>query len=212
MHRVDEGWDPIPADYAELYAEKAWHIYNSEALVDRLSELAHGLENKRVLDLGGGPGQYSVLFARRGARVTWHDVSRQYEKIASARFLAAGVQIERSLGYLEDAQKFGPASFDIVFSRVSWMYCRNDRHFARLLMSLVRPGGLAYIECDTPIHAKPKGLRGWQHRLNEYAGWKIGHPLPPQGRIGRLISKYPVRFLQFDYSSPLQDKVIFIKA
>jgi 2-polyprenyl-3-methyl-5-hydroxy-6-metoxy-1,4-benzoquinol methylase len=212
LHRVETGWDPIPRDYAEQYAEKAWNLYNSEELVENLAGLAHGLEGKRVLDLGGGPGQYSVLFAKRGARVMWHDISRQYEKIARARFTAAGVEVECSLGYLESAKKFGPESFDVVFSRVSWMYCRSDRHFAQLLYSLVKSGGLGYVECDTPARSKAAGLRKLQHALNKYFWWKLGHPVPPAGRIARLIQAYSLRALQLDYSSPLQDKVIFIKA
>ena len=199
LHRVEAGWDPIPGDYAEQYAEKAWNIYNSEELVEKLAIQAHGFEGKRVLDLGGGPGQYSVLFAKRGARVVWHDISRQYEKIAHARFAAAGVQVESSLGYLESARKFGPESFDLVFSRVSWMYCRSDRHFARLLHALVKRGGLGYIECDTPATSRPAGLRKMQHGLNQYFWWKIGHPVPPAGRIGRLMQAYPVRYLELDY-------------
>jgi len=212
LHRVEAGWDPIPGDYAEKYAERAWNIYNNGDLVDRLASLVNGLDGKHVLDLGGGPGQYSVLFARRGARVMWHDVSHQYERIARSRSFAAGVEVEFSLGYLEAAEKFGPNSFDLVFSRVSWAYCRSDRNFAGLLYSLVKPGGLGYAECDTPAHSKPGGLRKLQYFLNEHFWWKIGHPMPPHGRIAGLIHNYPVSYLELDYSSELRDAVLFIKS
>jgi SAM-dependent methyltransferase len=211
LHRVEAGWDPIPDQYAEQYAERAWNIYNNEALVEKLSQLGDGLAGKRVLDLGGGPGQYSVLFARRGAEVVWHDISRQYEKIARARSIAAEVQVEFSLGYLEAAKKFGANSFDVVFSRVSWSYCRSDRQFAQLLYALLRPGGVGYVECDTPAHLKPSWPRKLQHGINQYLWWKIGHPFPPHGRIAYLLHQYPLSYMELDYSSPLQDKVLFIK-
>src|SRR5437868_9690221 len=99
LHRVETGWDPIPRDYAAEYEQRAWNIYNNENLVERLASLANGLAGKRVLDLGGGPGQYSVLFAQRGAQVVWHDVSREYARIARNRALAANVEVEFSLGY-----------------------------------------------------------------------------------------------------------------
>ncbi len=210
LHRVDAGWDPIPREYAEIYAQHVWSSCN-EVLVDRLDVLTKGLRDKQVLDLGGGPGQYSVLFARRGAKVVWHDISNEYQRIARDRALAAGVSLEFSLGYLEAASKFRPGSFDVVFCRVCWAYCRSDRSFARLLYSLVKPGGLAYVECDTPALSKPRGLRKVQYWLNTQFWWKIGHPLPPHGRIANLIQRYPVTFMELDYSCELQDVVIFIK-
>lgn len=210
LHRVDAGWDPIPREYAEQYARRVWNT-KSETLVDRLATLTKGVKDKRVLDLGGGPGQYSVLFAQRGALVVCHDVSREYQRIARNRAMAAGVSLEFSLGYLEAARKFGPDSFDVVFCRVCWAYCRSDRTFARMLYSLIKPGGLAYVECDTPALAKPRGLRKLQYWMNTRLWWKIGHPLPPHGRIAKLIHRYPVTFMELDYSSELQDIVIFIK-
>ena len=211
LHRVEAGWDPIPGEYAENYAERAWNIYNNEKLVERLGSLVNGLNGKRVLDLGGGPGQYSVLFARCGAQVVWHDISRRYERIAKARSIAAGVEVEFSLGYLEEARKFGSGSFDLVFSRVSWSYCRSDRSFARLLYGLVKPGGLGYVECDTPALSKPEGLRKFQYYLSEKFWWKVGHPMPPHGRIAELIHGYPTGYMELDYSSEFQDVVLFIK-
>jgi 2-polyprenyl-3-methyl-5-hydroxy-6-metoxy-1,4-benzoquinol methylase len=210
LHRVDAGWDPIPREYAEQYAQRVWNS-KSEALVDKLATLTKGLKDKRVLDLGGGPGQYSVLFAQRGAQVVWHDVSREYQRIARTRAMASGVSLEFSLGYLEAARKFGPDSFDVVFSRVCWYYCRSDRSFARLLYSLVKPGGIGYIECNTSTHYKPLGFRKLQDWLNTYFWWKIGHPMPPHGRIARLIQKYPVTYLELDYSSELFDIILFTK-
>lgn len=212
LHRVETGWDPISPEYAQDYAQRASKLYCDTGLVERLDTVANGLRDKRVLDLGGGPGQYSVLFAQRGARVVWHDVSREYERIARNRALANRLEVEFSLGYLESAKKFGPGAFDLVFCRVAWYYSRSDRRFANLLYSLVKPGGIGYVECDTPAHAKPRGWRRCQHCLNEYLWWKIGHPLPPHGRIAGLIHKYPLRRLEVDYSSPLQDIVLFTKS
>lgn len=211
LHRVEAGWDPIPTEYANRYAQLAWSS-RSQDLVDTLAALMGGIRGQRVLDLGGGPGQYSVLFAQRGARVVWHDVSREYQRIARNHATASGVTLEFSLGYLEEAKKFGPGAFDLVFCRVCWYYCRSDRKFAKLLYSLVRPGGVAYIECNTPAFSNPWGLRWVQHWLNSQLWWKIGHPLPPHGRIAELIHTYPVAHLKLDYSSAETDIVVFVKS
>jgi len=211
LHRVGDGWDPIRSTYAEEYAALAWSESNP-ALVERLEQQMGGLEGKRVLDLGGGPGQYSVLFAQRGAQVTWHDVSREYERIARKRAAACGVTPQFSLGYLEHAKQIGESYFDLVFCRVCWYYCRSDRAFAKLIYSLVKPNGIGYIECNTPAFARPTGLRRTQYWLNQRLWWKIGHPYPPRGRIAGLLQQYPLARLELDYSSELADIVVFVKA
>ncbi len=211
LHRVESGWDPISREYAQDYAAFVASRVDV-SLVESLDTKLGGLRGRRVLDLGGGPGQYSVLFAQRGADVTWHDVSREYRNIAEARSNAVGVQLQYSLGYLEDAAKLGAGFFDLVFCRVCWCYGRSDRKFAHLIYSLLKPGALAYIECNTPAFSKPSGIRKLQYWLNGVIGWKIGHPMPPRGRIARLIQRYPIASLSLDYSSPLVDIVEFRKA
>ncbi len=210
LHRVEEGWDPISLEYAKKYDRFASNEIDT-VLVKRLDALSSGLEGKRVLDLGGGPGHYSVLFAKCGARVTWHDVSREYEKIARKRAEDCGLSLDFSLGYLEEAKKFGENSFDLVFCRVCWYYSKSDRAFGRLLYGLVKPGGMGYIKCNTSTFSRPKGMRKLQSWLNGRLWWKIGHPMPPHGRIAKLIQNYPIERLELDYSSDLCDVVLFVK-
>jgi len=210
FHRVEDGWDPIPNDYASSYTEIAWNE-RSPQLMENLASRVGGFAGKRVLDLGGGPGQYSVLFAQRGADVTWHNVSREYEDIACQRAAAAGVTLRLSLGYLEDARRFRE-QFDLVFCRVCWYYARSDRAFSGLLYSLIKPGGIGYVECNTPAFSQPKGWQKLQYWLNSYLWFKVGHPMPPHGRIARLLQHQPVTHMTLDYSSPLRDIVVFTKA
>ena len=167
---------------------------------------------KRILDLGGGPGQYSVLFAQRGADVTWHDVSREYESIARERAAAAGVTFRFSLGYLEDAQRFREQPFDLVFCRVCWYYARSDRAFSRQFYSLIKPGGVGYVECNTPAFSQPTGWRRLQYWLNQNFWFKVGHPMPPHGRIARLLQRRSRDPDGFGLFFPLRDIVVFAKS
>ena len=211
FHRVENGWDPISPVYADQYDQLVSRELD-KSLVTRLAALSGGLAQKRVLDLGGGPGHYSVLFSELGARVTWHDISREYQRLAQRRAEERGVTLEFSLGYLEDAAKFGENCFDLVFCRVCWYYSRSDRAFARLVHRLVKPGGLGYIECNTPAFARPKGIRRLQSWLNNQLWWKIGHPMPPHGRIAGLLQNYDNSYLELDYRSDQRDIVLFVKA
>lgn len=213
LHRPENGWDPVSEEHAQYYAEAQWQRFDEvAALVAELEERVQGLENKTVLDLGGGPGHYSVAFALRGAHVTWHDVSGRYQRMVHARAAENGVKVESSLGYLEQAEKFLRQPFDLVFNRGCWFYCRNDRAFAKLIHHLVAPGGAGYVESNTPAFDRIEGKRRLQYFLNDHFHYKIGHPHPPHGRIAALLRRFPVDHLSTDYSSPLIDKVFFIKS
>ena len=107
LHRPENGWDPVPEEHARYYAEAQWQIFEeARELAAQLDARVRGLQGKTVLDLGGGPGHYSVAFAQRGARVTWHDISRRYQDVVQARAKENGVSVTCSLGYLEQAEKF----------------------------------------------------------------------------------------------------------
>jgi SAM-dependent methyltransferase len=211
IHRPERGWDPLSGQYAERYGREAWKK-PVELTVQRVEGLAGNLAGKRVLDLGAGAGQCSVAFAKRGAEVTWHDVSRKYETIAMDHAAASGVLLQFSLGYLEEAKKFGENYFDLVFCRLCWYYCRSDRAFAKLIYSLIKPNGFGYVECNTPAFAEPTGSRRLQYWLNQCLWWKIGHPMPAHGRIESLFERYPLAHLSTDYGSNLTDIVMFRKA
>jgi 2-polyprenyl-3-methyl-5-hydroxy-6-metoxy-1,4-benzoquinol methylase len=209
LHRPEKGWDPVPAAYAAEYSRAEWSRGADESLLDELDRWVHGLSGKRVLDLGGGPGHYSVAFAKRKALVTWHDVSRNYLDIAKRKAAEAGVDVTFSLGYLEDAR----GSFDLVFNRICWYYCRNDRQFAKTFFELVAPGGAGYI--DTANSRDPSARSSLAQRvraaLNDRLGLKIGHPLPPHGRIERLLRQHGVEKLVTDYSRPSHDRIFFTR-
>jgi SAM-dependent methyltransferase len=210
LRRVDKGWDPISSEYAQQYADHASHELNV-GVVERLNALSGGLRGKKVIDLGGGPANYSVLFAKLGADVTWHDPSREYLRIAKSHAKENGVPVTFSLGYLEEARRFGAEAFDLVFCRVCWYYGRGDRSFARLLYRLLKLGGIGYVECNIPAGPQPL-IRRVQSWSNEFLWLKIGHPLPPHGRIAKLFHQYPIRFMEIDYQSPAKDIVTFMKA
>lgn len=211
LRRPHAGWDPIPTRHAVEYSAHEWHHLDASPLVE-LEEWVGGFEGKEVLDLGAGPGQFTTLLAKKGALVTWHDVSMNYQRIAEEG--GRGLGIKYSLGYLEDAAALGEERFDLVFNRICWNYCRSDRGFARLIWGLLRPGGVGYI--DTTISGFGAGsltrsakIRDW---LNARLWWKVGHPNPPRGRVAELIVRMPIERLMVDYSRTWNDRVLFRKA
>lgn len=211
LFRPEKSWDPVPREHAAAYATDQWKLGAREDLLDELSRWTGGLEGKTVLDLGGGPGHYSVAFAKRGAKVTWFDVSENYRNIAQERAREAGVEVRFVLGYLDEAPQQLGEKFDLVFNCICWFYGRGDHSFARVLFSLVRAGGVGYIDTTHSRWRReelPRGAltRSW---LNDRFAWKIGHPAPPRGRLARLFLAKDVDKLLVDYSSPHNDRILF---
>jgi SAM-dependent methyltransferase len=209
LHNPRRGWDPIPEEHARLYAEEQWQKFNP-GLVDYLADRLCGLEGKRVLDLGAGPGHFSVAFARCGAQVTWHDLSRRYLDFSREKARQAGVTLRFSLGYLEEAGKFLAEPFDLVFCRICWRYCENDRRFARLVYGLAAPEGAGYVDSGIGPGPEPTLWRRIQFDLNAGCGLKIGHPDPPRGRLAGLFQGFPMKSLETDYSAAQNDRIFFV--
>lgn len=214
LHRPENGWDPVPLEHAARYGAAEWQTVD-DVLLEELEQWVGGFQDKRILDMGGGPGQYSVAFAKRGGQVTWHDVSRTYRDMAQekAKQFAVTDKIQFSLGYMDEAPDLLSEAYDFVFNRLCWYYGLGDRSFAAVIYRMVSPGGFCYI--DTTHSGYKRGqlsasalLRTW---LNDTLAIKVGHPYPPHGRIARLIQAYPLKRLLLDYRSLTNDRIQFEK-
>ncbi|HEU5295305.1 MAG TPA: class I SAM-dependent methyltransferase [Burkholderiaceae bacterium] len=215
LHRPERGWDPIPPSYAADYSNEQWSTID-HGLLDDLEKRVGGFAGKTILDLGGGPAHYALAMAQRGGIVTWHDVSSTYLELARRKADEFGLQykVRFSLGYLDEAPQILSEQFDFVFNRICWNYGFADRSFAAVLYSMVKPGGFAYVDTthsgfkrdQLPTLAR---MRTW---LNDHTGIKIGHPLPPHGRLARLFLAFAVKRMTIDYRSPTNDRIFFEKA
>ena len=93
--KLEDGYDPVAEEYAQTYPSKQWALYDKGEIESTITglerRLGRSLADLRVLDLGGGPGHYSIGLAKRGAAVTWHDPSRAYMGIAKEHARQNGV-------------------------------------------------------------------------------------------------------------------------
>jgi SAM-dependent methyltransferase len=109
----------------------------------------------RVLDIGCGCGETSVLAARRGADVTGVDISGPMLAVARAR----GEGGEGSVRFIEaDASQFRDVEgFDIILSRFGIMFFDDPDSAFGNLRALLKPKGRLVFAC-------------WQDRsANEWA-------------------------------------------
>jgi SAM-dependent methyltransferase len=209
LHNPRRGWDPISVAYATEYGES---LHADQLQVERFEGALGGFAGKRIVDLGSGPGQYAVEFARRGAEVTCIDVSATYLAMAEKRVREAGFKARFIPGYMDNLEKFTHNGFDAAFSNVTWCYCMNDLAFARRVYRAVKPGGLVYVQANIDSY---EPTRSYQRRLlywlNKTLCWKIGHPHPPRGRIAWAFSRLGAVEVAIDYRNPVIDLVLMRK-
>ena len=214
LKRPEKGWDPVPRAHVESYGQGQWNTPIDEKMLDHIEHWVGGLKGKSVIDVGGGPAQYSVAFAKRGANVSWHDISATYRDYAKAKASENGVKLELSLGYMDDAPDILNKQFDVVFNRICWNYGTTDDAFARTVYRLVKPGGIIYIDTATSqwgsqLTSGRTKIRGW---LNDNLHIKIGHPYPPRGRVAALLQAFPHDEILCDYTVPNYDRITMRRA
>ena len=127
---------------AEGYSLKTAHdLRNAEALwLERLRPFLPASGRLDVLDLGCGPGFFSILLAGLGHAVVAFDYTEGMLERAAQNAADAGVTIALKQG---DAQNlpFADASFDLIVSRnLTWNLEHPERAYAEWLRVL-RPGG-----------------------------------------------------------------------
>jgi SAM-dependent methyltransferase len=105
----------------------------------------------RVLDLGGGPGRYSIELARRGHAVVLADLSRELLEAARGKISEAGVmsQIE-SIDEVDarDLGRYPDAHFDAVVAFGPFYHLLSDAErsgAAREIWRVLASDGLAFV-------------------------------------------------------------------
>jgi SAM-dependent methyltransferase len=100
----------------------------------------------RVLDLGGGPGKWTIWLARRGHQVVLADLSPRLLEIARRELAAAGVEAEAVLEVdARDLGRFADGEFDAMLALGPFYHLVSaaDRELAASeARRVLRPGGL----------------------------------------------------------------------
>ncbi|MFA5309185.1 MAG: class I SAM-dependent methyltransferase [Dehalococcoidales bacterium] len=144
-----------PAEWARLEATAYGRLQAviHEDFIRRY--LKHG---DRVLDAGSGPGRFSILAARAGARVTALDISDKQLEIAGQKIAESGqtAGIERCVrADICDLSLFPDGRFDMVicFGAVLTYVCEKRRQAAAELVRVTRPGGVILVGVGSKLGA-----------------------------------------------------------
>ena len=143
LDQIGSYWDTRAAGYSATIHEQ---LQNGEALYFRelLREGAPRSGTLDCLDIGCGPGFFSILLANEGHRVTAVDYSEGMLAQAKANFVETGVSVTLMRG---DAQTlpFSDGSFDYIVSRnLVWDLEHPEKAYVEWLR-LLKPGGRLFI-------------------------------------------------------------------
>jgi 2-polyprenyl-3-methyl-5-hydroxy-6-metoxy-1,4-benzoquinol methylase len=126
-----------------------------DQLIERITERAGLAAGERLLDLGCGPGQLGIAFARlSGARVSGLDPEPEMLDAAHADAAAAGVEINLIKGSSYDlGQNFAPLKMTVMGRSFHWM----DRPATlKALDAITVPDGCVVLFGDRHISSTPE--------------------------------------------------------
>jgi 2-polyprenyl-6-hydroxyphenyl methylase/3-demethylubiquinone-9 3-methyltransferase len=167
---------------------KALHDINPLRL-QWISDLAGGLQGKRVVDVGCGGGILSESMARAGAQVTGIDLADKPLKVAKLHKLESGVDVDYRLIAAEELAAAEPESFDVVTCMEMLEHVPDPVSVMTACARMVKPGGwvffstlnrnpksylFAIVGAEYVLNMLPKGTHDWArfikpHELAAYA-------------------------------------------
>jgi ubiquinone/menaquinone biosynthesis C-methylase UbiE len=146
-------WDPErAASFYDEYGESEWTRFEdgrtpAPSLDVHLDRVRHFVKaGDRVLEVGAGPGRFTIELARLGAQVTVSDLSPGQLELNRGRVAAEGLEehvVERELADVLDLSRWDDASFDATIcfgGPLSYVVDRADDGIAELVR-VTRPGG-----------------------------------------------------------------------
>lgn len=200
---------------------KALHDINPLRL-QWISDLAGGLQGKRVVDVGCGGGILSESMARTGAQVTGIDLADKPLKVAKLHKLESGVDVDYRLIAAEELAAAEPESFDVVTCMEMLEHVPDPVSVMTACARMVKPGGwvffstlnrnpksylFAIVGAEYVLNMLPKGTHDWArfikpHELAAYARQAgldsvelMGMTYNPISKIYRLERNTDVNYL-----------------
>jgi SAM-dependent methyltransferase len=153
-------------------------VYERRLLYRRVLErlLAENLQGMAVLDYGCGTGDWGLLMATEGARVTFLDLSPVAIEVVQRRARASGVPVRAISRDASDLSCFEDAGFDLIYASAAIHHTLKYPNALAELVRILKPGGkliLAETYGNNPLLNAARRLRWRLSRQPEEAGEDI---------------------------------------
>lgn len=143
LKEVREHYDLEPKrEWDRLQKRYPYEKYITTRIMDRYIH-----EGDRILDIGGGPGHYSVYGARKGCDMTLLDLSDGNVKFAKKKARQYGVKFTAVQGNAMDLSDYDDNSFDHVFLMGPLYHLQDEESRIKAINEAIRvlkPGGMLF--------------------------------------------------------------------
>ncbi|MCL2351646.1 MAG: class I SAM-dependent methyltransferase [Firmicutes bacterium] len=170
----------------------------------------------RVLDIGGGPGRYSLCLAGKGCDVTLFDLSPENVRFAKERAAEQGLSINAVAGDAREADKLVAGQFDhvLLMGPMYHLLEEADRVTAiNSALKLLKPNGIIYVsfinmfagiiyymKCQPDLRSYPDDMPYFEAFFNDngYAGPAFTQAyFAKQSEILPFMAQFPLEKLHF---------------
>ena len=162
--------DPLK-EWDRLQKRTPYEKYITTQMMDRYIR-----PGDTILDIGGGPGQYSVYYAKQGHAMTLLDLSDGNVRFAKKKARQYGVKITALQGNALDLSRFEDASFDAVFLMGPLYHLLEEESRLQAIREakrVLKPGGYLFSSFILMFGGVIYGLR----ELPETILWPEEQPL-----------------------------------
>ncbi len=143
--KIREHYNADPQrEWDRLKVRHPYEKYITTHMMDR-----YIIREDRILDIGGGPGHYSIHYARLEHAVTLLDLSDENVRFAKKKARQYGVKIRALQGNAMDLSEIEDNSFDIVFLMGPLYHLMSEKSricAIREAIRVLKPGG--YLFCS----------------------------------------------------------------
>ena len=119
---IKEWWEKEAKSYQELCKIPIDIHYGPGSPNEKHLKLLGNIKDKKILEIGCGGAQCSIVFAKKGAKVTAIDISEEQLKFAKSLAEKNKVSIEFYQGDAKNLGQIKSSSHDIVFSAFTFQF------------------------------------------------------------------------------------------
>ena len=141
----------IVQNYYDSDVQKEWDRFERhpfEFMITKRMMDRYIKPGDKILDIGGGPGRYSIYYAKKGCDVTLVDLSAENIKFALEKAKEANVGITAVSGDAREVGKFIKGKFDHIFVMGPMYHLLDEKDRIKALneaVSLLKDRGMIYV-------------------------------------------------------------------
>ncbi len=149
---IKKWWNEASKDYQKnnKIKTKSAH-YGPYALNENKLKLLGSIKGKKILEIGCGGGQCSIAFAKKGAKCTGIDISKEQIKYAEKLAEKEKVNIKFICGSFQNLNKIKSNSYDIVFSAFALQYSPDLKKVFKEVKRVLKKKSIFVFSLDHPF-------------------------------------------------------------